>query len=137
MAGYVETYRGVVYPWHCDSMGHMNIQFYMQFFDVASLHFLAMLDRSGGVTADLGWADVRHVVEYKREARAGDLLVVTTGLKRIGNKSIEAAYLVRNLVRDEIHATLEAVTVRFDLESRRAVEMTAEFKEKAAAFLIG
>jgi acyl-CoA thioesterase FadM len=25
----VETYRGAVYPWHCDHMGHMNVMWYV------------------------------------------------------------------------------------------------------------
>ena len=25
MSALVETYRGAVYPWHCDHMGHMNV----------------------------------------------------------------------------------------------------------------
>ena len=43
MAKAVETYRGVAYPWHCDSMGHMNTQFYSALYDGASFHFLSML----------------------------------------------------------------------------------------------
>ena len=39
----VETYRGVAYPWNCDSMGHMNTQFYAALYDGASFHFLSML----------------------------------------------------------------------------------------------
>ena len=35
MAGPLETYRGVAYPWLCDSMGHMNTQFYAAMYDSA------------------------------------------------------------------------------------------------------
>ena len=28
-SGWVETYRGAVYPWHCDHMGHMNVMWYV------------------------------------------------------------------------------------------------------------
>ena len=27
------TYRGAVYPWHCDQMGHMNVMWYVGKFD--------------------------------------------------------------------------------------------------------
>jgi len=30
------TYRGLVYPWHCDHMGHMNVMWYTGKFDEAS-----------------------------------------------------------------------------------------------------
>ena len=28
MKSALETYRGVVYPWQLDHIGHMNVQFY-------------------------------------------------------------------------------------------------------------
>jgi len=34
------TYRGVVYPWQCDAMGHFTTRFYMAVFDEAAWHFL-------------------------------------------------------------------------------------------------
>jgi hypothetical protein len=30
------TYRGVVHPWHCDHMGHMNGMWYVGKFDEAT-----------------------------------------------------------------------------------------------------
>ena len=30
------TYRGTVYPLHCDHMGHMNVMWYVGKFDEAS-----------------------------------------------------------------------------------------------------
>ena len=31
------TYRGTVYPWHCDHVGHMNVMWYVGKFDEAIL----------------------------------------------------------------------------------------------------
>ena len=28
------SYKGTVYPWHCDHMGHMNVMWYAGKFDV-------------------------------------------------------------------------------------------------------
>lgn len=36
----VETYRGVVYPWVIDHVGHVNVQSYVARFDEASWQFL-------------------------------------------------------------------------------------------------
>jgi len=38
------TYRGTVYPWQCDHVGHMNIMWYVGKFDEANWNFFA---RSG------------------------------------------------------------------------------------------
>jgi acyl-CoA thioester hydrolase len=32
----VLTYRGTIYPWHCDHMGHMNVMWYVGKFDEAT-----------------------------------------------------------------------------------------------------
>jgi acyl-CoA thioester hydrolase len=30
------TYKGCVYPWHCDHVGHLNIMWYVGKFDEAN-----------------------------------------------------------------------------------------------------
>jgi len=37
----LETYRGAVYPWHCDQMGHMNVMWYVGKFDEATWNLFA------------------------------------------------------------------------------------------------
>ena len=32
----IVTYRGTVFPWHCDHMGHMNVMWYTGKFDEAT-----------------------------------------------------------------------------------------------------
>src|SRR4029434_4980145 len=39
----IETYRGAVYPWHCDHMGHMNVMWYVGKFDEATWHLFASM----------------------------------------------------------------------------------------------
>ena len=38
------TYKGVVYPWECDQMGHMNVMWYTGKFDQATCSLLAHCD---------------------------------------------------------------------------------------------
>ena len=37
------TYKGAVYPWQCDHIGHMNVMWYVGKFDEANWNFLATL----------------------------------------------------------------------------------------------
>jgi acyl-CoA thioester hydrolase len=37
------TYRGTVYPWQCDHVGHMNIMWYVGKFDEANGNLFARL----------------------------------------------------------------------------------------------
>jgi acyl-CoA thioester hydrolase len=130
----VETYRGVAYPWNCDSMGHMNTQFYAALYDGASFHFLSMLAPYDALKeSGLGWADVRQTIEYKHEVRAGSLLVVKTALKRLGNKSVEYRHQILNAATGALHSTSEQVTVLFDLNARAAAPLTDAIRSRGAA----
>jgi acyl-CoA thioester hydrolase len=134
MAPPIETYRGVAYPWNCDSMGHMNTQFYATLYDGASFHFLSMLAPYGELKkSGLGWADVRQLIEYKREIPSGSLLVVRTTLKRLGNKSVEYLHELRNAESEILHSTSEQVTVLFDLNRRAAAPLDEKIRRRAAA----
>lgn len=129
----VETWRGVAYPWNCDSMGHMNTQFYAALYDGASFHFLSMLAPYNSLKeSGLGWADVRQTIEYKHEVRMGSLLVVKTVLKRLGNKSVEYRHEVLNAEGGELHSTSEQVTVLFDLNRRAAAPLTDAIRARGA-----
>lgn len=134
MATPTETYRGVAYPWHCDSMGHMNTQFYAALYDGASFHFLSLLAPYGELEqSGRGWADVRQLIEYKKEIRAGSLLVVRTSLKRLGTKSVEYLHELRNAETDVLHSTSEQITVLFDLAKRAASPLDDAIRRRGAA----
>jgi len=136
MAGLVETYRGVAYPWHCDSMGHMNTQFYAAMYDSATFHLLSRLAPYTELEKrKFGWADVRQLIEYKNEVRAGALIVIRTVLRRLGNKSIECLHEMRNAETDTLHSTSENVVVLFDLAKRAAAPLDDDIRRRGAALL--
>ena len=61
------TYRGTVYPWQCDHIGHMNIMWYVGKFDEANWNLLARI----GLTPSYlrksghGMAAVQQNITYK------------------------------------------------------------------------
>jgi acyl-CoA thioester hydrolase len=130
--------KGIAQPWECDVMGHLTTRFYVAMFDDASYHFLYEVfdwTISAGETGRCGWADVRHLIEYKAEVSAGDVLEIRAQLQKIGTKSFTTIYEMINLAKNEVAATLESVCVYFDLEERTAIAMTNEMREKAQAYL--
>ncbi|MEH6584549.1 MAG: acyl-CoA thioesterase [Halioglobus sp.] len=133
------AYKGVAHPWLCDVMGHMTTRHYMAMFDDASYHLLLQVfDWSASSVAEdgLGWADVRHVIEYQAEVASGDILEVRGGLSKIGSKSITVFYEMSNLSKGELAATLESTSVRFDTRARKAVVLSDEFKSRGQQHLI-
>jgi len=130
--------KGIAQPWECDVMGHMTTRFYVAMFDDASYHFLFTVfgwTISGHEARKFGWADVRHVIEYKSEVSAGDVLEIRARLQKIGGKSITVLYEMLDLASDEVVATLESVCVYFDLEARQAIPITEAMRERAQQYL--
>ena len=135
MAHEIETFRGAVYPWHCDTMGHMNTQFYAVIFDAAGFQFLSPIGRGIEPPGEKrGWADVKLSTEFKQEVRAGTLVHVRSALMRIGTKSIEYRHSMINSDTAELHATCDAVTVRFDLSARKAIPLEEAIRERLAGW---
>jgi acyl-CoA thioester hydrolase len=130
--------KGIAQPWECDVMGHLTTRFYVALFDDASYHLLYEAfgwTISAHESRKFGWADVRHVIEYKAEVSAGDILEVRAYLRKIGTKSITVLYEMINVASDEVVATLEAVCVYFDLEKRCATPLTEKMKQRSLQYL--
>jgi len=135
----VETLRGVVHPWHCDTMGHMNVRHYMGMFDDAGFQLLGMVAGSSDelFRQGQGWADVRHTIEYRHEARAGALVVVRSHIVRVGRTSLVMRHEMSDALTGVLLATDEVVTVLFDLSARHSIPLPSDFLERASALHAG
>jgi acyl-CoA thioester hydrolase len=123
--------NSVAHPWFCDVLGHMTTRFYVGMFDDAAYQFLfEMLGWTGAQNdaGELAFADVRHVINYQAEVSAGDLLEIRAELTKIGGKSISTSYEMVNRGSGEVSATLECVSVLFDLKVRKAVEISGDLR---------
>jgi acyl-CoA thioester hydrolase len=129
----IETYRGVVYPWSIDHVGHMNVASYTARFDEATWHFLGAL----GLTPDFMEEHRRSAVaadqrtQYKREVLSGSLLHITSELRELGRKSIRFTHTMYDSSNGQVVATTELVGVYFDLDARVSVDLPDLVREAA------
>ena len=88
MTDFEVTYRGTVYPWHCDHIGHMNVMWYSGNFDEATWQLLAKLGltRAHFREHGTGMAAVEQNITYKRELHAGDIVTVRSSVLEINRK---------------------------------------------------
>lgn len=130
-----ETYRGFVYPWTMDHVGHMNVQFYTAKFDEATWHFLARLGLTPRFMKESGTGAVavdQHV-QYTREVLAGSLLHATSELLELGRTSIRFRHRMFDSETGEEVAVAEYVGVYFDTEQRVSVELPEFLRPRAMA----
>ncbi|TAK45311.1 MAG: acyl-CoA thioesterase [Betaproteobacteria bacterium] len=133
MSGLLETYRGTVYPWQCDHMGHMNVMWYVGKFDEATWNLFAVV----GITPTLlrtrnrGMAAVQQNIGYRRELNAGDVLVVRSAVLEVRDKVLRFVHEMRNAESGEIAAVCELTGVHIDTLARKSCPFPAEVLELA------
>ena len=132
MTDLVETYRGAVYPWHCDQMGHMNVMWYVGKFDEATWNLFASM---GVTTAFLkqnqrGMAAVQQNITYKRELLAGDTVVVRSAFLEVREKVAKFVHEMRHAVTGELAATCVLTGVHIDARTRKSCPFPAEILER-------
>ena len=131
------TYRGTVYPWHCDHVGHMNIMWYVGKFDEANWNFFARLGLTPSYLRESGrgMAAVQQQITYKRELLAGDIIDIRSTLLEVRDKSIRFVHDMRNAETGEIAAICEITAVHIDRRARKAVALPTAVRDAAAALV--
>ena len=125
------SYRGAVYPWQCDHMGHMNVMWYVGKFDEATWQMFAAI----GVTPSYmqrenrGVVAVRQNITYRRELRAGDLVTIRTGVLEMRERVIRFYHEMRNDETEEIAATTVITGVHLDAQARKTCPVPDDIVE--------
>jgi len=127
------TYRGTVYPWHCDHMGHMNVMWYVGKFDEATWQLLAMLGLTPGrIRQDgIAMAAVEQRVLYKRELHAGDVVTIRSAVRRVDEKAITIGHELIDDGTREVAATMTIVGVHIDAVTRKARALPSDVRARA------
>jgi acyl-CoA thioester hydrolase len=132
MTELVETYRGAIYPWHCDQMGHMNVMWYVGKFDEATWNLFASM---GVTTAFLketrrGMAAVQQNITYKRELYAGETVAIRSAFIEVREKLAKFVHEMRNGATGELAAICVLTGVHIDAQTRKSCPFPADILER-------
>jgi acyl-CoA thioester hydrolase len=122
------THRGVVYPWQCDHVGHMNVTFYVAKFDEATWQLMRLV----GITPaylrahERGMAALEQKITYKRELRAGDLVTVRSVVLEMREKVIRFYHEMVNDETGEVAATMVTIGVHLNTVTRKSCPFPVE-----------
>jgi acyl-CoA thioester hydrolase len=128
MSSMIETYRGAVYPWHCDHMGHMNVMWYVGKFDEATWNLFSTL----GVTPaylrenERAMAAVQQDLRYKRELLTGDVVAVRSGMLEMRDKVAKFVHEMRHAQSGEISAVCVLTAVHMSSKARKSTAFPAD-----------
>jgi acyl-CoA thioester hydrolase len=133
MTEFAITYRGTVYPWQCDHMGHMNVMWYAGKFDEASWQLLSTLGltRSRFREQGVGVVAVEQHTEYKHELHAGDIVTIRSAVLRVKDKALHLIHEMRNDETGDIAAKTVIVGLHIDASARKALSLPADVRARA------
>ena len=121
----IQTYSGTIYPWHCDHMGHMNVQFYVAKFDEAVWVFFSLL----GLTAmylrenKRGMVALEQHINYYKEVLAGDVIYIETEIVEMKEKTIRIRHTMFNLENKEKVSETTVTGLHIDTEFRKSMPL--------------
>ena len=131
------TYRGVVYPWQCDHMNHMNVMWYVGKFDEATWNLLAQVGLTPSVLRETRrcMVAVKQEIGYQRELLAGDTVTIRSGVSEVGEKSIRFFHVMTANEGCEVAALTILTGVQIDATSRKACSLTADVLDRARSLV--
>jgi len=129
----VVTYKGIVYPWHCDHMGHMNVMWYVGKFDEATWGLAGMWGVTNAYMKqnNKGMVAGEQRIIYKRELLAGALVSVRSGVIEVSEKKIKFFHEMLNEETGEVAAITFLTGIHIDTILRKACPLPEAFTEKA------
>jgi len=136
--GWTLTYRGTVFPWHCDHIGHMNVMWYISKFDEATWQLFTTM----GITPSYlrsrkrGMAGLEQRVLYRRELRAGDVVSVHSGVLEIREKVMRYVHEMYNDETGELSAVVIITSVHMNTIKRKACPFPKKIMETGCAKVV-
>ncbi len=131
------TYRGLVQPWHCDLMGHMNVMWYAGKFDEATWGLFATVGIDSGYIREQkrGMVAVQQNTTYKKELLAGEVVSVRSRFIEVREKVL---LLEHEMIKDqtgEVAASTQLTGVHLDMVSRKSCPFPSEIAARIQASL--
>lgn len=130
MDQYFEIFRGAVNSWECDTMGHMNVQFYTGKIAEGMPHFRSACGISPSYMSQTGHSMVliKSLARYQNELRAGDSLHIQAALLKASNKTIEAVVDIINTETGALSCSVDFTCMCFNLNERRSMPWPEEIR---------
>jgi acyl-CoA thioester hydrolase len=125
--GMIGAFLGPVQAEDCDAYGLMRESGMMaKVSDGMSHFFIALRDRPR--PGDLGGAALEYRFVFRKWPRLGDFLEVRSGLKGMGKKTSQICHFIFDVESGDCVASAEAVSVSFDLATRKSVEIPDDLR---------
>lgn len=138
MSDWIETFRGAVLASEYDASAHMNTQIYGTRFDQATWFVLATIGVTPTAMRRQGKrvAIVRQTIQYLRELKGGELIVVKSGFVAVGEKRIRFLHRMFDSETGRLVAVSDCTAVQASLKSQKTLKLTKAQRTAAESHLV-
>jgi acyl-CoA thioester hydrolase len=135
----VLTARGMVYPWHCDHMGHMNVMWYVGKCDEATWQLFTMLGLTPASLRErqAGMVAVHQEINYYHELLAGAVYSIFSRVVEVREKVIRFEHEMRDDETGEVAATMTITGVHIDTQARKSKPLPPDALARAREMMAG
>jgi len=104
----------------CDGLGHVNNAVYLSYIEEARTEWVFAVT-GGRRLRDFDFILARAEIDFRSEATLGDDLVVEVWPRRVGTKSWDLDYVIRQAGSGTVVVESTSVLVSYDFEAGRTV----------------
>ena len=128
----IQTYQGIIYPWHCDHMGHMNVQYYVAMFDQATWSLMSQLGMTSQYIQNnkVGMVALEQHIKYLKELLPGNSIRIETEIIEIKDKTIRFKHVMINTETEEIASEAVMLGLHIDRAIRKSKKLPTFVAEK-------
>ncbi len=118
-----------------DPQGHVNNAAFITYLEHARVNYIRHLNLWDGKSfLEIGFILARVELDYKAPILLTDQIEVGVRTSRLGNKSLDLDYLIREISGDKVFGEGKTVQVAYDYQTGATVSLTPSWREKIAQF---
>jgi len=132
--GLITVARAVIKPAECDEHGHFLARHqFGRYSDAAPMLWNHMgFDRAAMQERGEGTVVVETLHSYRAPLKAGDLLIVMSGLADYADKIVKLVHFAYDVESGTLAACAEGVAMKFDQKARKVMPFTADDRVRLA-----
>jgi len=118
-----------------DPQGHVNNAGFITYLEHARVSYIRQLDLWDGKTfLEIGFILARLELDYKTPILMTDEVEVGVRVSRLGNKSLDMEYLIRESVTGIVFADGKTVQVAYDYHDKKTIPLLESWREVILEF---
>ena len=137
-AHFIDAARDTLKPWEVDTQGFAAPPAFIHRFSTANGHVLAAFGMTPAYMRSerRGFSTFEFRLAFPGALRAGDFVLVRSGLAHVGKTSIRILHRMTEARTGALVATLDQSGVCLDLDARRPAPLADDLRERAMGMLV-